>query len=117
MRLVLLFAITVTVAGCTYRLHPPRVLVGKAFDSGRLSELTVGASRQQILDAVGTPFEIVSTAPDAEVWHFYQQIQDRGCRVTALGFIPMGDTPIRTLDARIHLAHGVVTRVVVARTK
>jgi hypothetical protein len=92
-------------------------VAGRPFDDARLAEVRAGVSRQQVLDALGAPYEIVATAPDGEVLRFFQRTQDRGCSVVAFGFIPMGDVPIRSLDASVHLAHGLVTRVVVKRTK
>jgi outer membrane protein assembly factor BamE (lipoprotein component of BamABCDE complex) len=104
-------------SGCSYALHPRRTLAGQPFPSERLAEVTAGASEQQVVAALGKPLEIIPEGSDRTLWLFYERAQDRGCRTTFLGFIPWGDTPIRSVEARVEIEQGLVKSVAVKRSK
>jgi hypothetical protein len=104
-------------SGCSYALHPSRTLAGQPFPSERLQEVTAGTSEQQVLAALGKPLEIIPKGSGPTLWLFYERAQVRGCRTTFLGFVRWGDTPIRSVEARVEIEQGLVKSVAVERNR
>lgn len=105
----------VTLSGCSAALHPHRTLDGQPFRWDRLDAITAGTSEAELLTALGRPLEVSDVGPDVTVWRYHERAQLRGCKTEVLGFIPWGDTPVRTVDLRVALRAGVVERVDVTR--
>jgi len=112
-----ILVIALLLSGCSYALHPSRTLAGQPFPSERVREVTAGASEQQVLAALGRPLEIIPDGTDRTLWRFYERTQDRGCRTTLFGFIRWGDTPIRSIEARVEIEQGLVKSLTVKRSK
>jgi hypothetical protein len=55
--------------------------------------------------------EILPAEQGASVWRYYERAQLYGCRTELVGFIPWGDTPIVSREARMRVVGGVVERV------
>jgi outer membrane protein assembly factor BamE (lipoprotein component of BamABCDE complex) len=106
--------ILVCLSGCSYGLHPHRTIEGYAFPWDRVAEIKPGTTQAQLALELGPPLEATTEGPNAEVWRYYEQAQLQGCRRSLFGVIPLGDTPVVTRGATVHLRGGVVERVEVS---
>jgi hypothetical protein len=74
-------------------------------------------SEQEVLALVGVPFEKQGTEDDSVFWRYYERARLRGCTMEFLGFIPLADTPVRSVEALIFFRSGTVERVQVSETE
>lgn len=97
--------------GCSYGLHPHITLEGKPFSQEALARVQAGTSESEVLSALGEPLDIEEREPNLVVWRYYERARLRGCTVELLGFIPVDDSPMRTVEALIVLRGGAVEEV------
>ena len=98
-------------AGCSYALHPHRTIDGHPFMWHEVASLAPGVPEAEVRRRLGEPLEVVAEGPGVAVWRYHERAQLGGCQAALFGVIPLGDTPIVTADARVHLRDGVVERV------
>lgn len=108
---------TVGASACLYGLHPHITLEGKPFSPDRLASVREGMSEQEVLDSIGTPLETRHTDESYSVWRYYERARLRGCKVEFLGIVPVGDSPIRSVEALVFLRDGRVERVQFSETE